>query len=70
MFKGDIYKRMKFARINSLTPRAIEDVNKSFISFSQIAPLSTRLVSGCSIVRGTSTRSSSSVSLWKREMAE
>lgn len=45
-------KDFKYIFIKSFIPRAIEDANKGFISFTPIAPLSIRFVTGCSIVKG------------------
>lgn len=51
-WKNDSGDPFNYVKTEKFEPKAIEDANKSFVSFTPLAPLSVRVVTGCTIIKG------------------
>ena len=51
-WKNDSGEGFNFVKAEPFDPKAIEDANKGFVSFTPLAPLSVRVIRGCTIIKG------------------
>ncbi|KAK8836810.1 hypothetical protein M9Y10_037332 [Tritrichomonas musculus] len=49
---NDSGEEFNFVETEPFDPKAIEDANKGFVSFTPLAPLSVRVIRGCTIIKG------------------